>query len=372
MFMETRLLKWIILGIFSVAQVSWARSPGTYFQLRNDLNKISSKNLNHWVNEFVKASSPSRMVGKPGHDKAQAWIESEIKKIDPKSSGKLVIREFTPDISEAKRLYQSDFDEKVEGKFPKTHPDYQKWSKFTQHMLMTVEKLAPHKGKNIIWEKQGLSSDKMLVITAHYDTISHDQKTMLIKENDVMPGANYNASGVAVGLGLIKTMVESDLNYSVQVVFLDWQGPGFLGSFQHAKELKSSGKEILGVINLEMLGQDTSFFDKTKKLGNMKVYTRNNPDEVKWVNKIISHGPKITEKVSFEPMSNSFSSSDNFRYWDQGFKAATFTQNWEDDFNPKFYQTPQDTPETLNHETLHYGYQYLGGVVIGTLLDITK
>jgi hypothetical protein len=52
--------------------------------------------------------------------------------------------------------------------------------------------------------------------------------------------------------------------------------------------------------------------------------------------------------------------------------GGTFSQNWEDDFNPKFYQTPQDTPETLNHQTLYSSYQYLGGAVLGTLLDISQ
>jgi hypothetical protein len=67
-----------------------------------------------------------------------------------------------------------------------------------------------------------------------------------------------------------------------------------------------------------------------------------------------------------------FENSDNFRFWENGFIGGTFTQNWEDDFNPKFYQTPQDTPETLNHQTLYSAYQYLGGATLGILLDLTK
>jgi Zn-dependent M28 family amino/carboxypeptidase len=226
--------------------------------------------------------------------------------------------------------------------------------------------------QNMTWEKAGKSPDKLLIVTAHYDTISHDKKTLLVKENESMPGANYNASGVAVALGLIKVLSQIDLNYSVRVVFLDWQGIGFHGSSQYAKELKGLGKDILGVINLEMLGQDTSFFDKTKKNGNMSVYLRNLDDEARWVKKLTEHGGKITQKVTFEMKPNGFENSDNFRFWEQGFFSATFSQNWEDDFNPKFYQTSQDTSETLNHETLLHSYQYVGGAVIGSLLDLTK
>ena len=368
---EKKLIKWIIVAIFSLP-LAHAKSPSTYFQLKSEVNKTSHKHLSHLVNEFVKVTLPSRMVGLPGHEKARTFIEDQIKKADPKSKGKLSLVDFNPDIAEAKRFYQADFDAKIEGKFPKTDPMYIKWHGFTQAMISEAEKRKEIKGKNIIWEKAGLNPDKVLVITAHYDTISHDLNTAKIRENDPMPGANYNATGVALNLSLIRILSEFEANYSVQVVFLDWQGIGFLGSYQHAKDLKKSGKEILGVINLEMLGQDTSYFDKTKKLGNMKVYLRSHPEEEKWVKGFIQHGPKFSTKVNFEIFPNGIDNSDHFRYQDEGFKAATFSQNWEDDFNPKFYQTPQDTPETLNHETFYQVYQYLAGAVGSSLLDLTK
>lgn len=364
--------KLITLLIFSLALSIHARSPSTYSQLKSDLQGVSQRNLVGWVNDLVSVSKPSRLVGLPGHKKARDYLQETILKIDAKKTGKLSVSTHEPEIATIKAFYQKDFNEKIEGKFPKTSPDYQKWQNFTISMQNLAERKKTHKVENIIWEKTGLNSDKVLVVTAHYDTISHDLNTLLVKESEPMPGANYNASGVAIALGLIQTMAKFDLNYSVQVVFLDWQGIGFHGSELYAKELKKSGKQILGVVNLEMLGQDTSFFDKTKKTGNMSVYSRNNPEEISWVKKLQSHGSKMTQKVDFELKPNDFSSSDNFRFWEAGFLSVTFSQNWEDDFNPKFYQTALDTPETLNHETLWYAYQYLGGAVIGTLLDLTK
>jgi Zn-dependent M28 family amino/carboxypeptidase len=363
--------KLIILSIFSLSLTSWGRSPGSYSILKSDLQNVSQRNLIEWVNGFVKVAAPSRMVGLPGHDKAKDFLKETILKIDAKKSGALIDQSVPVNAEEVKAFYANDFNEKVEGKIPKTSPDYQKWAKFTAYMQALAESKKAFPVQNIIWEKAGINTSKTLVITAHYDTISHDKNSFLVNEKEPMPGANYNASGVAVALGLIKTLSEIDLNYSVKVVFLDWQGIGFHGSQVYAKELKKSG-DVIGVINLEMLGQDTSFFDKTKKNGNMSVYLRNNPDEMRWVKKLTEHGSKITEKVSFEMKPNNFENSDNFRFWDQGFFSATFSQNWEDDFNPKFYQTAQDTAETLNHETLWYAYQYVGGAVVGTLLDLTK
>ncbi len=365
-------LKLITLSIISLSLNSHARAPGTYTQLKSDLQKVSSRNLIDWVNSIVKVSAPSRMVGLPGHDKARDYLIETMKSLDAKNSGAIMISSTPPEIEVIKNFYQKDFDEKVEGKVPKGSDDYLKWARFTSNMQNLAETKKSSPVQNITWEKTGINSKKMLVITAHYDTISHDKNTLMVKESEAMPGANYNASGVAVALGIIKTLAAIDLNYSVRVVFLDWQGIGFHGSYLYAKELKNLGKDILGVVNLEMLGQDTSYFDKTKKSGNMSVYLRDLGDESRWVTKLTDHGKSITTKVSFEIKPNGFENSDNFRFWEQGLMSATFSQNWEDDFNPKFYQTSQDTSETLNHETLWYAYQYVGGAVAGTLLDLTK
>lgn len=365
-------LKLITLSIFSFTLNAQARAPGTYSELKTDLQKVSTRNLIDWVITLVKVSAPSRMVGLPGHDKARDFLTETIKSIDPKNSGALIISSSPAEIETIKKFYQKDFDEKVEGKIGKSNPDYQKWSRFTSSMQNLAEKKSNAPVQNITWEKIGINPKKVLVVTAHYDTISHDKTTLLVKESEPMPGANYNASGVAVALGIIKTLSQMDLNYSVRVVFLDWQGIGFYGSYQYARELKNFGKEIMGVVNLEMLGQDTSYFDKTKKSGNMVVYLRDSRDESRWVSQLLGHGKNITSKVSFEMKANGFENSDNFRFWELGFMSATFSQNWEDDFNPKFYQTSQDTSETLNHETLWHAYQYVGGAVAGTLLDLTR
>ncbi len=360
------------LLIISLSVEAWSRAPGTHSQLRSELQKVSKGNLVEWVNGFVTASMPSRMVGTPGHAKARDFLIAEIRKLDAKSSGTLTVSALPAQVEAIKKFYQNDFDAKLEGKVPSSHPEYVKWKRFTEHMKDVAEARKSYPVENIVWEKAGLDAGKVLVVSAHYDTISHDKKTLMIDERSPMPGANYNASGVAAALGLVKVLANVDLNYSVRIVFLDWQGIGFHGSELFARELSASGKKVFGVVNLEMLGQDTSFFDKTKKTGNLSVYHRDLPEESRWVRRLVEHGSKMTSKVNFEAKASGFEFSDNIRFWEAGFLSATFSQNWEDDFNPKFYQTSQDTPETLNHETLWHAFQYVGGSVGGVLLDLTK
>lgn len=371
------MLKWITLASFSLClpMSVHARAPGSFSAVRMELEKVSQKDLMNTLNNFIKPSLPSRMIGQPGHESAQKFIEFTIRESDPKSSGSLTTISFKPDIEEGKNFYQRDFDSKVEGKIPKNTPDYNKWVVFVNYLKGQLDKLQNTDAHNIVWEKTGLNPKKILVVSAHYDTITVDPQAMTINMKGNMPGANYNGTGVAVGLSLVKVLSQIDLNYSVRIVFLDWQGIGYLGSYQYAKILeedKKAGKEILGVINLEMLGQDTTFLDKTKKTGNMVLYGRQLASDANWAGKLLERGEKMGSRVSFELKANNFEQSDTFRFWERGIPAVTFSQNWEDDFNPKFYQTSQDTAETLNHETFYGAYKFIGGAVLSSLLDITR
>lgn len=365
------ILKFLVCLFFS-SSFLYARAPSTFRLLENDLMDYPRSEMVGNLSQFVQTSLPSRMIGLPGHEKAKEFLVSIIKKYDPKGSGVLKVSNIAPNTEEIKAFYQNDFDQKIAGKFPNGSPEYTRWKRFTDSMKAFAEKKKTVNVQNIDWEKKGLNSKKVLVVTAHYDTISHHKENLTVNETEKMPGANYNASGVVVALGLIKTLAKIDLNYTVKVVFLDYQGLGFHGATVLADELTASGNEVMGIVNLEMLGQDTSYLDSTKQLGNMSLYTRENSLEKKFAGALVEKGSQLTKKVNFEIRPNGFESSDNFRFWEKGFLSVTFSQNWEEDFNPKFYQNPQDTPETLNHDTLYASYQYLGGAVIGTLLDLTK
>lgn len=358
----------ITAAIFSFSLAAFARAPGSFTSVRSELEKVSQRDLLTLLNDFIKPTLPSRMVGQPGHESARKFIEFKIRDIDQKNSGSMTTISFRPDLEEGKNFYQRDLD-----KVPKTSPAYAQWLHITSYLKRQLDSLKGTEAHNIIWEKSGLNPKKILVITAHYDTVTLDPKTNTINDKQPMPGANYNATGVAIALSLVKVLSQIDLNYTVRVVFLDWQALGYLGSFQYAKALSEeakSGKEILGVVNLEMLGQDTSFLDKTKKTGNMVLYGRK--EDARLATGLISKGSKMGTKVEFEFRPNNFDQSDTFRFWEQNLTAVTFSQNWEEDLNQKFYQTPQDTAETLNHETFYGCYKYIGGAVLSTLLDITR
>jgi hypothetical protein len=72
------MLKWITLASFSFCLTVHARAPGSFTGVRTELEKVSQKDLINTLNNFIKPSLPSRMVGQPGHESAQKFIEFTI------------------------------------------------------------------------------------------------------------------------------------------------------------------------------------------------------------------------------------------------------------------------------------------------------
>jgi hypothetical protein len=99
---------------------------------------------------------------------------------------------------------------------------------------------------NVILDLPGRSSD-IVVVGAHYDSAPGT------------PGANDNASGVAVGLYLAKQLSGAVLQRTLRFAFFAneeppyFQNPG-MGSLAHARACAQRGERIVGMLALESLG----------------------------------------------------------------------------------------------------------------------
>jgi hypothetical protein len=104
------------------------------------------------------------------------------------------------------------------------------------------------KSTNIIVEVQGNENPgHIVVIGAHYDSVSRS------------PGANDNASGVAVLLSLASYFYENPQNKTVRfVAFANEEPPFFktrdMGSYAYAERSRNLGEEITAMIALDGLG----------------------------------------------------------------------------------------------------------------------
>ena len=98
------------------------------------------------------------------------------------------------------------------------------------------------KQDNLGLEKQIKKRLPPIVIGAHYDTVPGS------------PGADDNATGVAVLLELARDIASAPLKYPVQLVAFDMEEYGYLGSSHHAAKYKQQQESIRLMISLEMLG----------------------------------------------------------------------------------------------------------------------
>ncbi|MDP8215772.1 MAG: M20/M25/M40 family metallo-hydrolase [Candidatus Kaelpia imicola] len=91
--------------------------------------------------------------------------------------------------------------------------------------------------------------EKKIVICAHYDSINHS-------DGGIAPGANDNASGVAIALEVIRALKDSKilLDYTVEIVLFDAEEIGSYGSQAYVRHNLIEGEEIIGAINLDCVG----------------------------------------------------------------------------------------------------------------------
>lgn len=351
---------------------SYEKNPKSETAIKSLTSLWTKSQLENTLRDFISNSKPSRLVGTEGNVKAKEFILARIKKADPKNSGKLSVDEFVPDFARAQTFYQKDYQEAL--KSPQD-PSFLRWTNFTKDMLLFLEQSKNLKGSNIVWEKKGfINPDQMLVVIANYDTLVIDSKTYKINQKAKMPGADSNGSGVAVALSLIEVLSAIELPKTVCVVFTDFDEIAFSGTWAHLQKNKEALKTYknISAISLAMLGYDSKSRDKEQKFGNMSIYLRKPEDlgqnqDAKLVKQLSSKNWDETVRFKINP--NGFNSSGHSLFWEQGYGAVIFTQNWEGDLNPNEH-TSEDIVETLNMSTLYGSYRYVTGAVIGWALDL--
>lgn len=106
-----------------------------------------------------------------------------------------------------------------------------------------------YKLKNVICQKTG-SSDKVILVCAHYDSRMED----LEDSESRAPGADDNASGVAVILEIARLISKFSLEKSLQLAFFSGEEQGLWGSKHYSKHLKDNNVNLHRLINLDMVG----------------------------------------------------------------------------------------------------------------------
>lgn len=92
-------------------------------------------------------------------------------------------------------------------------------------------------------------SGKVLIFCAHYDSYPTGSAA-----GGRSPGADDNATGVAVLLETARVLAGKSVNTSVELVFFSNEEQGHKGSKAYVAEMHASGRSIKGVINIDSIG----------------------------------------------------------------------------------------------------------------------
>jgi hypothetical protein len=196
-----------------------------------------------------------------------------------------------------------------------------------------------------------------IVVGAHYDTYGE------------MPGADDNASGVAVLLALAELVGAHAPDLAVDLVAYTLEEPPFfgtphMGSAVHAASLAAGQADCLGVIVLEMVG---FFSDEPGSQGYPSPLLRliypgrgdfiavvSRWDQGGWIRAVKAAMQGTTALPVHSLRSPSFvpgiDLSDHMSYWPHGIPSLMVTDTAF--YRNPFYHTPDDTPEKLDYRRM--------------------
>ena len=236
--------------------------------------------------------------------------------------------------------------------------DFSVRGRIHHNLILDLPPLSPPLAKGGKQENRGIEKRikkrlPPIVIGAHYDTVPGS------------PGADDNATGVAVLLELARDIASAPLKYPVQLVAFDMEEYGCLGSSHHAAKYKQQQKSIRLMISLEMLGYCNHNPNSQSYPAGLKYFYPNSgnfialigtlrtvPDLINLSGKIRKSG----QPCEWLPVPNrglivpDTRRSDHVPFWDNGYPAimVTDTANMR---NPHYHRE-SDRIETLDLDFL--------------------
>ncbi|MFZ0391649.1 MAG: M28 family peptidase [Calditrichia bacterium] len=188
---------------------------------------------------------------------------------------------------------------------------------------------------NIIATKTGtLYPDQHYIICAHYDATSGNP---LVRA----PGADDNGSGTSGVIEAARVLAPYNFNYSLKFILFPGEEQGLHGSSAYASQAVVTGEQILGVINMDMIGYDGNS-DGIMEIhaGNMAasqtIGTLVNQNVTSW------NLPLVPQYKT----SGSSTASDHSSFWNAGYPAIMIIEDFQD-FTP-WYHTVNDLLSSLD------------------------
>ncbi len=195
--------------------------------------------------------------------------------------------------------------------------------------------------------------ERIFIINAHYDSIARsvDGKFHSDDVNTPAPGVNDDGSGVAALLEMARVMSNYEFDATIYFVAFAGEEVGLVGSTLFAHKMKGEGKNIEGVIALDMIGNiegGNGYIDNKR----LRVFSSEIPDSAS--QQLARYMRRIGKKYFPERIIQLFYRSDRFGrggdhlpFLQQGFPGIRVMEANE---NYSHQHTAQDTLENMSPE----------------------
>lgn len=211
--------------------------------------------------------------------------------------------------------------------------------KLESYGLNVYEQTFTPLGKNVFAVQLGEEHpDQIYMICAHYDNMPPFATA---------PGADDNATGVAAVIEAARIFSQYSSGHTIIYGLWDNEEYGLLGSTHYAWEAFKNNEDILGVINLDMIGWDSNGDSK------VDIHTDIYADSYELAYQMT----EINELYDIETLPSVYYpgtyNSDHAAFWGQGYTAILLIEAyWGGDFNA-YYHSVDDKVDKLDTEFFH-------------------
>lgn len=211
---------------------------------------------------------------------------------------------------------------------------------------------------------------RMVLVTGHYDS----RNTNVLDTHGSAPGANDDASGVAVSIECARALSKLHLHSTVVFVAVAGEEQGLDGSSHLAKLAKSEGWQLEAVLNNDIVGGNTTPGDTLQIKDLVRVFSEGvplaaTPDQQRRIRALgqendspsrqLARAIADTARTYFPANSGAFApvlvfrpdrylrGGDHSSFNREGFAAVRFTE-WREDFNHQHQNVVLPPPGSSN------------------------
>lgn len=214
-------------------------------------------------------------------------------------------------------------------------------------------------GRNVIATQIGKTNpNDIYIVCAHYDTVT-----------DYC--ADDNASGTAAVLEIARILSTQCLDNTIIYALWDEEEIGLRGSQFYANQAASNSDNILGVLNMDMIGYDG---DAVGQPGDNEfdIDYRNIAGSVAMKDDILAVLNTYTFDLNVIEVNPGTTASDHASFWGAGYTALLVGESWETDDETPFYHSAQDRVATLDMPYLKEMVKLVAGYMVtkGSLVAV--